>query len=462
MRVRLADFTCLVIAVLLAFWFSGEQSTLPVFAIPSAIIMAISIQGWRPTHLHRWNLLELALARLWPVVPVSCAALALTYLIGPAITTQLAIWLGATIPGLCLARCLTYYLVLHATGGAGPEHRVALVPASTLALRMRNKHSKYPGESGVAVTGVFSEYGSLEQQQTHSSISGSMTDLRDHIVHGHVDEVTIVPDKLADNRLEMIKSIVGRLPVNVSAAFPADSDIAKEQHGEIKLGDRQLIPLHRIRLDEGQMLLKQIADMVMASVMLIVLAPLILTIALLIKMSSPGPVFFRQQRVGLFQREFSIWKFRTLKVDETDHLSLSQAHLDDPRITPVGRFLRKTSLDELPQLFNVMLGEMSLVGPRPHAPMTQVGGLPIGKTMADYDSRHCVKPGLTGLAQIHGCRGPVDDLQSLEKRVAYDQIYIRTWSFLLDASILLRTLGVPFNIGASSNDDMLPGPAIGK
>jgi putative colanic acid biosynthesis UDP-glucose lipid carrier transferase len=159
-----------------------------------------------------------------------------------------------------------------------------------------------------------------------------------------------------------------------------------------------------------------------------------------VKLSSPGPVFFRQKRYGLSGEEIRVWKFRSMRVCE-DGAEVKQAAKDDDRITPIGRLLRKTSLDELPQLFNVMGGSMSLVGPRPHATAhnEQYRSLIDG-----YMLRHKVKPGITGLAQVNGWRGETETLEKMERRVEFDHRYIREWSLWMDVKILLKTALVVF------------------
>jgi putative colanic acid biosynthesis UDP-glucose lipid carrier transferase len=185
-------------------------------------------------------------------------------------------------------------------------------------------------------------------------------------------------------------------------------------------------------------LLKRTADLALGAALLVAAAVPMLVTALLIKLSSPGPVFFRQKRYGLDGREILVWKFRSMTCCDNGSV-VRQATLGDDRVTPIGRVLRRTSLDELPQLFNVLEGSMSLVGPRPHANAhneqyrTQIGG---------YMLRHKVKPGITGLAQVSGYRGETETLDKMARRVACDHQYIREWSFGLDLKILLKTLRV--------------------
>lgn len=183
---------------------------------------------------------------------------------------------------------------------------------------------------------------------------------------------------------------------------------------------------------------KRIADLTIAVVGLVVISIPMLMIAAAVKLSSPGPVFFRQRRYGLDGQEIKVWKFRSMRACD-DGAVVKQATQNDPRITRVGAILRKTSLDELPQLFNVIEGTMSLVGPRPHANAhnEQYRGLIRG-----YMMRHKVKPGITGLAQVSGCRGETETLDKMQKRVEYDHQYIRSWSLGLDLRILLRTFKV--------------------
>jgi len=167
------------------------------------------------------------------------------------------------------------------------------------------------------------------------------------------------------------------------------------------------------------------------------LGPLMLIIALLIKLDSPGPVIFRQGRTGWNGKEFHIWKFRSMKLHQAQDGEVKQATRDDDRITGIGRFIRKTSIDELPQLFNVLGGTMSMVGPRPHAVAHNTD---YDKRIHAYMTRHRIKPGITGLAQINGYRGETDTLDKMKQRVEFDMRYINNWSFWLDIEILLKTI----------------------
>jgi Undecaprenyl-phosphate glucose phosphotransferase len=187
-------------------------------------------------------------------------------------------------------------------------------------------------------------------------------------------------------------------------------------------------------------LLKRGVDILAALVLLIPLTPLFLIVAALIKLDDPGPVFFFQRRIGQYGRSFNIFKFRTLTVAQGDAGAETLVSKGDKRVTRVGRFLRKYSIDELPQILNVLLGDMSLIGPRPHAPRAKADQRIYAEVMPDYMLRYRVKPGMTGWAQVNGWRGNTDTEEKLRKRVEFDFEYITHWSLLQDFKILLMTV----------------------
>jgi polysaccharide biosynthesis protein PslA len=184
---------------------------------------------------------------------------------------------------------------------------------------------------------------------------------------------------------------------------------------------------------------KRAADIILAILLLAAFAPVMLLMALAIALESPGPILFHQRRIGFADRHFEMLKFRTMRHHAPEHGTLTQTTRDDPRVTRVGAILRRTSLDELPQLVNVLRGDMSMVGPRPHAPGTCVRGRPFELVAPNYAARHRVRPGMTGLAQVRGWRGETDAEEKLLRRVAADLEYIETRSLGLDFVILART-----------------------
>lgn len=187
-------------------------------------------------------------------------------------------------------------------------------------------------------------------------------------------------------------------------------------------------------------LVKRISDVILSSTILLLISPILLAIALGVRMSSPGPVIFRQRRNGLDGSEIVVYKFRSMRVMD-DGAVVKQATRNDSRITPFGAFLRKTSLDELPQFINVLQGRMSIVGPRPHA---VAHNEEYRQAIKAYMVRHKVKPGITGWAQVNGQRGETDTIEKMKARVEYDLEYLRNWSLVLDLQIIARTVGLVF------------------
>jgi exopolysaccharide biosynthesis polyprenyl glycosylphosphotransferase len=193
-------------------------------------------------------------------------------------------------------------------------------------------------------------------------------------------------------------------------------------------------------LDEVAALVKRIEDVVIAAICLLITLPLMLMIAVAIKLDSRGPALFRQKRLGANNLPFDLLKFRSMYEEQTDPLGHQLTRAGDPRITRVGRFLRMTSLDELPQLINVLKGEMSLVGPRPHALAASAAGVAYARAISDYPIRHRVKPGITGWAQVNGWRGETKTIEQIRRRVEHDLYYVENWSLGFDLLILGRTV----------------------
>jgi exopolysaccharide biosynthesis polyprenyl glycosylphosphotransferase len=264
--------------------------------------------------------------------------------------------------------------------------------------------------------------------------------VRQTLASGAVDRVFLIdtggPDTLCAVGGERLRA--AGIDVIMLSAAPAS--------GQVPAGGRAADPaLHGLwtltrPLSAEQAALKRGFDIVTAVAALLALSPIMAGIALAIKCDSEGPVFFRQQRLGLDGQVFRMWKFRSMRAEQQDVYCRHQTSRDDRRVTRVGRLLRRTSLDELPQLFNVLLGDMSIVGPRPHAIGMKVAGRAMQELASGYAERHQMKPGITGWAQVNGCRGELTDTRKLRRRVALDCHYIENWSFLGDIAIMLRTI----------------------
>jgi undecaprenyl-phosphate galactose phosphotransferase/putative colanic acid biosynthesis UDP-glucose lipid carrier transferase len=235
-------------------------------------------------------------------------------------------------------------------------------------------------------------------------------------------------------RRELISKRLQILPVPV-LLLPDDHIRRLLTQGIRQIGSELAVEVQRAPLSTSELAIKRTLDLAIAGIILVATAPLLALVSLLIKLDSPGPVIFRQRRKGFNGTEFAIYKFRTMNVMEDGH-KIRQAQRSDSRVTRIGRLLRATSIDELPQLANVLRGQMSLVGPRPH-PVALDNGC--SKLIANYAFRQHVKPGLTGWAQINGFRGETAKLKLMEDRVAHDLWYIKNWSIWLDLRIIIRT-----------------------
>nr|WP_233206635.1 exopolysaccharide biosynthesis polyprenyl glycosylphosphotransferase [Caulobacter sp. FWC2] len=270
-------------------------------------------------------------------------------------------------------------------------------------------------------------------------VLGDTTALLDHRIMPYVDRVVIAVESAAQGRVRQLVEKLGVLPnpVNlfIDVGGPAEDDAALARI--VAGGENEL---SGAATGARQAWIKRAQDLVVASAGLLVAGPVMLIVALAVKLDSPGPIFFRQRRHGFNNEAILVWKFRSMRHEMADAHAARQISANDDRVTKVGKFIRKTSLDELPQLFNVLAGEMSIVGPRPHAIGMKTGGVESAKLVAEYAHRHRMKPGLTGWAAIKGSRGPVDTPESVRLRVALDVEYIERQSFWLDLYVIVMTI----------------------
>lgn len=272
-----------------------------------------------------------------------------------------------------------------------------------------------------------------------ASIYGGLSDLRSAIGLGEFDSVIIAMPAEERDRIQAAVNALSSYSTELLLCTDLDPH-SVAIHGSRSFGPVRLSVVNSVPHSQSHGLLKMLLDYVLSVLSLIVLAPLLLMVALAIKIDSPGPVFFRQRRYGRNNRVFRIFKFRTMAVAE-DGPSVKQAERNDPRVTRVGRFLRRTSLDELPQIFNVLAGDMSIVGPRPHA----LAHDELFERKLDlFSRRRRVRPGMTGWAQVHGWRGETKTTEDVKKRMQHDLYYIENWSIWLDIEIITRTVFVLF------------------
>ncbi len=322
---------------------------------------------------------------------------------------------------------------------------VAIVGAGAVAQRLLRSLAARP--SSLRVLGVYDdEVGVCEGQAAELPrscmgypIRGTVDDLVNEARQRHIDTVLVAVPLNDDRALVETLNRLCLVPVNVRLCPDAFGLRLGEVRASHIAGHTFLDVIDR-PLSGWPSIAKEIEDRVLGAAILALISPLLLAIAIMIKLDSPGPVFFRQKRYGFNNRLIEVFKFRSMYTHMTDQYAEQLTRRGDPRVTRLGAFLRRTSLDELPQFINVVRGEMSFVGPRPHALSAKAGALLYQDAVKYYDARHRVKPGITGWAQVNGWRGETDTVEQIRKRVEHDLYYIEHWSILLDLKIIVRTI----------------------
>lgn len=348
------------------------------------------------------------------------------------------LWFFSGILILAIERAALFLITKSLIRSGRLTRRTVVVGCGELGYDLLNQLKDNRCEE-VRVLGIFDDRGSDRapgEVEGYQKL-GTVDDLVCFARRTRVDLIIIaLPIPASDRILEIIRKLCV-LPSDIRIAAQANRPYFKPDSyiGEIPLFDVLDTPI------TGWGLVVKLAfDKIVGALILIVISPILLAIALAVKLDSPGPVFFRQKRYGFNNELIEVFKFRSMYTDKSDEKADKLVTRDDSRVTRVGRFIRKTSLDELPQLFNVVFkGNLSLVGPRPHAVHAKAGGSLYDEVVDLYFARHRVLPGITGWAQINGWRGETDVEEKIHNRVEHDLYYIENWSFLLDLRILIFT-----------------------
>lgn len=351
-------------------------------------------------------------------------------------------WFLLTPPLLTFVRIWMDTLAARFLLNEGRKRRVVIAGADELGHTLARKIQNTP-LSRMTISGFFDDRGEERLSDTTTSqipLLGTLKDLPGHIRANDIDVIFIA---MPIRNIKRVTDLLDHLhDTTVSIYFVPDVfvfDLIQCRTGDID--GLPVVALCETPFQGSRGLVKALSDYVFASLIVVGISPILIAIAMAIKLTSPGSVIFKQRRYGLDGREIHIYKFRTMTVSEDEDV-IRQATRDDERITKVGAFLRKYSLDELPQFFNVLQGNMSIVGPRPHAIAHNEEYRPLIK---GYMMRHKVNPGITGLAQVLGYRGETRSIEAMQKRVEYDLEYLRNWSLTLDLRIILRTVRIMFN-----------------
>jgi Undecaprenyl-phosphate glucose phosphotransferase len=350
----------------------------------------------------------------------------------------LATWSSTSPIALCGFRLLAESAAQSLRQTGQLTKNIAIVGANETGQQLAAKL----GQEGLGtrLVGIFDERQTRFAKGNYDSATvRQLPALYDLLCKGDVDEVVIVIPPHASQRIFELSRRFHPFAVSLRVLAPDGYENFQVLDSR-RYGDIGTFRVMDKPLDEVAALVKRIEDLMIGGICLLITLPLAVVIALAIKLDSRGPVLFRQKRLGVNNLPFDLLKFRSMYVDQTDPLGHQLTRAGDPRITRVGRFLRVASLDELPQLINVVEGEMSLVGPRPHALAASAAGVAYARAISDYPIRHRVKPGITGWAQVNGWRGETTTIDQIRQRVEHDLYYIENWSLSLDLLILGRTV----------------------
>jgi len=443
---RLGDLLAIVAAGLIAYWLRFEGMDFRPRDWP--VFIAVTFAAANIFHFCKLYDPQRIIARPYDVqrlllagvvlVLVTLAAGYLTKTSSLYSRSWLAMW---AVGGLALLLVLRVVLALRLARWQADgwlTRRVAVVGAGPEGQALIAHRSRNPDPS-ISLVGVFDDRRDrVPKNLGEVPVRGNLATLLRIVGEEKIDEVIVALPWSAVVRLETVMARLRTVPVDVRLCPEGIAfRFAAPRHDEI-WGVSMLAAVDR-PLKTWSRVVKSIEDKVLAVCLLMFSAPMMALVALAIKLDSRGPIFFRQPRYGFSNEVIEVWKFRTVYHDQTDLHADTQVAKDDKRVTPVGRVLRRSSLDELPQLFNVLKGEMSIVGPRPHATRTKADGRLFEDVVLEYFARHRVKPGITGWAQVNGWKGTADTREKIQRRVEHDLYYIDRWSVWFDLRIIAMT-----------------------
>ena len=360
--------------------------------------------------------------------------LAAWYLIGMAVLLAFRMGLAIVVKHWSKAGRLNRRAVI-VGGGARGEELIRALEASE--------------ENDIRICGVFDD---RSDERSPARLAGypklgNIDELVELGRETRLDLLIVSLPLTAENRLLELLKKLWVLPVDIRLSAHTNR-LRFRPRSYSYIGNLPFIPILDKPIADWDFVLKWLFDKLMGTLILIAAAPVMLLVALAIKLDSPGPVFFRQKRYGFNNELIEVFKFRSMRIHQQDANASKLVTKNDPRVTRVGRFIRKTSLDELPQLFNVLNGSLSLVGPRPHALQAKAEDELYADVVDGYFARHRVKPGITGWAQVNGWRGETDTSEKIHRRVEHDLFYIENWSVFFDLAILFKT---PFTLFRTKN-----------
>lgn len=348
-------------------------------------------------------------------------------------------FMGSMIVMLFLSRMIFRRIVSRLMDEGIIGQRVAIYAESAKIANRVSQLIELERLPHLSMVGYADERDRSDRDQSELAYLGDLAGLLELARMGRLDQVILAVPRISQTRVDQIADILSAASIDL-CVLPRETLEFTTSYRVHFLGSLPVFAIWQQPMRDIDGVVKQVIDYFVASIALAFLSPVMLLTALAIKLESKGPIFFRQTRFGFNNHEIGVLKFRSMYVDRQDVSGAQRTEKNDPRVTRVGRIIRRTSIDELPQLFNVLMGEMSIVGPRPHATMMRVGDKYYFDAVKGYAARHRVKPGITGLAQVRGLRGEIATAERARKRVEYDIYYIENWSPLLDIRIILETL----------------------
>ncbi|MCA0422979.1 MAG: undecaprenyl-phosphate glucose phosphotransferase [Proteobacteria bacterium] len=381
--------------------------------------------------------------RLTGALALTFASLiAVTVVVGADIQSLrgwLLTWAGASLVSMTLGRVIIARRIGDWTNAGKLARRAVIVgggkPVADLIGMLSNDHSK-----AISILGLFDDRGgerSPDEVESYHKL-GRFDELVEFCRVHKVDLLIITLPHTAEMRILYLLKKLWVLPIDIRISA-VGSKLKLRPRAYSFIGKAPFLAVFDKPLTDWGIAVKAVEDRVLAALALTLLSPIMLLVALAVKLDSKGPIFFRQTRYGFNNEKIGVFKFRSMYVDQCDAQAARLVTKGDPRVTRVGAFIRKTSLDELPQLINVLRGELSMVGPRPHAMQAKADGHIYDEVVEGYFARHKVKPGITGWAQINGWRGETDTVDKIERRVECDLQYIDNWSVFFDLYILAMT-----------------------
>ena len=334
-------------------------------------------------------------------------------------------WVGLAIPVALAVRFALYRMLMRLRSRGRNTRHVLVIGDGRNFEAMRDYFSK---DNGCGYR--------LQHIIEHNNNAQTLAELEQYLASNEAfDECWLCVPFNKNSILQPVMFSLRHSTANIRY-MPGLQDLPLLNHTITKIGDFYSLDISCSPMDSINAIIKRVSDIVMGSLILLLIAPAMVCVAIAVKLSSPGPVFFKQFRQGASGQRVKVYKFRSMKVHQEGEGKVTQATKGDPRVTRVGAFIRRTSLDELPQFINVLQGRMSIVGPRPHA---LAHNEYYKDLVASYMKRHKVKPGITGLAQVRGFRGETDTLDKMQRRVECDLEYINNWSLWLDIKIIFQT-----------------------